>query len=70
MDVTEEDEVTWAEWIDREFSSLMVFHRIHFFGCGNLPLEDTDPEEAVMSHAALLGEAQSYRAQLEIAVSF
>ena len=68
-DATEEDEATWAEWIDREFSSLMIFHRSHFLGRGNLPLGDTDPGEAVVSRAALLGEAQSYRAQLEIAVS-
>ena len=62
--------MVWAEWMDREFSSLMVFHRSHFLGRGNLLLWDTDLGEAVMSHAALLGEVRSYRAQLEIAVSF
>ena len=69
-DATEEDEVVWAECMDREFSSLMVFHRSHFLRHGNIPLGDTDPREVVMSRATLLGEAQSYRAQLEIAVSF
>ena len=68
-DATEEDEVVWAVWIDQEFSSLMIFHRSHFLRRGNLPLGDTDPGEAVVSHAALLGEAQSYRAQLEMVVS-
>ena len=61
-DATEEDEVVWAEWIDREFSSLMNFHRSHLLGCGNLPLEDTDPGEVVVSRAALLEEVQSSRA--------
>ena len=70
MDATEEDEAAWAEWIDREFSSLMIFHPSHFLGRRNLPLGDTDPEEAVVSCAALLEEVQSSRAQLEIAVSF
>ena len=69
-DATEEDEVDWAAWIDREFSSLMIFHRSHFLGHRNVPLGDTDPGEAVVSRAALLEEVQSSRAQLEIAVSF
>ena len=68
-DATEEDEAVWAEWVDREFSSLMIFHRSHFLKHGNLPLGDTDPGEAVVSCSTLLGEVQSYRAQLEIAVS-
>ena len=70
MDVTEEDEAAWAGWMDAEFSSLMIFHRTHFLGRSNLPMGDSDPGEAVMSRAVLLVEAQSYRAQLEIAVSF
>ena len=69
-DAIEEDEEVWAEWIEREFSSLMIFHRSHFLGHGNLPLGDTDPREAVVSRAALLEEVQSSRAQLEITVSF
>ena len=69
-DATDEDEAEWAEWIDREFSSLMIFHWSHFLGRGNLPLGDIDPGEAVVSRAALLEEVHSSRAQLEIAVSF
>ena len=69
-DASEEDEVDWAAWIDREFSSLMIFHRSHFLGRGNLPLGDIEPGEAVVSRAALLEEVQSSRTQLEIAVSF
>ena len=55
-DTSEEDKVVWAEWIDREFSSLMIFHQSHFLGRRNLPLGDTDPGEAVVSRAALLEE--------------
>ena len=53
--MTEEDEVAWAGWMDTEFSSLMIFHQTHFLEHLNLPMGDTDPEEAVMSRAALLG---------------
>ena len=69
-DVIANDEAAWAEWMDVEFSSLMIFHWTHFLGCSNLPMGDSDPREAVMSRAALLAAAQSHRAQMEIAVSF
>ena len=62
--------MAWAGWMNTKFSSLMIFHRTHLLGRSNLLMGDIDPGEAVMSRAALLGEAQSYRAQLEIAVSF
>ena len=70
MDVTEEGEAAWAGWMDAEFSSLMIFHRTHFLERSNLPMGDSDPGEAVMSRVALLAEALSHRAQMEIAVSF
>ena len=68
--MTADDEAAWAEWMDIEFSSLMIFHRTHFLGRLNLLMGDSDPKEAMMSRAALLAAAQSHRAQMEIAVSF
>ena len=59
MDASEEDKAVWAEWIDREFSSLIIFHRSHFLGRRNLPLRDIDPGAAVVFRAALLEEVQS-----------
>ena len=56
--------------MDAEFSSLMIFHWTHFLGRLNLLMGDSNLGEVMMSRAALLAEAQSYCAQLEIAMSF
>ena len=68
--MTVDDEAAWAEWMDVDFSLLMIFHRTHFLGHSNLPMGASDPGEAMMSRAALLAVAQSHCAQMEITVSF
>ena len=64
-----EDEAAWAEWMDTEFSTLMIFHRSHFLGRSDLPMGDTAPDVAAMTTGELQESVCSHRVQMEIAVS-